>query len=83
MKLFSNDIKQDLDEYIYKIENDEKLLFTNPNKDIFLIVPEVHNNKYATLLNCNDCSILTLDIDAEVLDIFKNAACYTDFRYKI
>ncbi len=83
MKLFSKEIEKDLDEIIYKIESGEDLLFINPNKEKFLVAREELNNKYATSLNCNDCSISTFDIDAEVLDIFKNAACYTDFKYKI
>ena len=83
MKLVSKEIKKDLDEIIYKIESGEDLLFINLNKEKFLVAREELNNKYATSLNCNDCSISTFDIDAEVLDMFKNATCYTDFKYKI
>lgn len=83
MKLFSNTIEKDLEEIISMIESGEDLLFINPNKDKFLVAREELNNKYATSLNFNDCSISAFDIDEEVLDIFKNATCYTDFKYKL
>jgi len=83
MKLFSKEIRKDIDEIIYKIESGEDLLFINPNKEKLLVTREELNNKYATSINCKDTSISTFHIHTEVLDLFENTECYTDFKYRI
>ena len=83
MKLLSKEIEKDLDKIIYQIESGEELLFVTQNKEKFIVVREELNNKNATSMNCNDCSISTFHIHSETLELFNNAMCYTDIKYGI
>ena len=83
MKLLSKNVKKDLEEIIETIESGEDILFINSSRDKFLITREELNNKYATSINCADASISSFHIHTEVLDLFANSECYTDFKYRI
>ena len=83
MKLLSRNVKKDLEEIIETIECGDDILFINSSKEKFIIAREEFNNKNATSINCADASISSFHIHTEVLDLFANSKCYTDFKYRI
>jgi hypothetical protein len=83
MKLVSNNISRDVDDIIEKIESGETLLFIMQDGKKFIVDREELNNKYATTLDCSDGAISGFHIHSDVLDMFKDAKCYTDIHVKI
>ena len=83
MKLVSNNISRDVDNIIDKIESGETLLFIKEDGKKFIVDREELNNKYATTLDCSDGAISGFHIHSDVLDMFKDAECYTDITIKI
>jgi hypothetical protein len=83
MKLFTDDIKKDLEKIVDLIRSGEDLLFITANQNRFLVAREELSDKHATSLNCKDCSISTFHIFSETLELFEKATCYTDIKYEI
>jgi len=83
MNLLTNNVSDKEDEIINLIESGEALFFITKNGEQFIVDREELNDKNATTLNCCDGSISTFDIDDELLELFGDAKCYTDFQTKI
>jgi len=76
-------MSRDVDNIIDKIESGETLLFIMQNGKKFIVEREELNNKHATTLDCSDGAISGFHIHTDILDIFKDAKCYTDINVKI
>ena len=63
-------------EIIDMLESGEVLLFVSPLKEKFIAQRAELNNKEATILDCQDGSIIDMNISWELLDTFSKVRIY-------
>ena len=83
MKLVTKKVCNKLDEIIEMLESGETLLLVCDTSDKYITERSELNNSGATVQNCKDGSISTINIAYDFVDKFSNAACYTSFSYKV